>query len=293
MQGLRIRKRLTAQYAGTLPTGKTITVDVATRATDGANSGAGFMMAEDEVVQPFALPRLQYEQEHTANTAGTNNEEGAATDGSDTGAKAFNHLSLEIIGDDEDADAMDMEEVLPVSVDVTDGVPKTMAQLAEAAVRNSSKVAREQSVENEDDADMEEYVPDANTKSNGTTSMKTNEKGRILRSTPTKAVPNDPHQTRSQAPRRASRKRAREPDAEDEDDPSAPVSDGSELSDEPSTPATPAPRASRVKKGAAPAPAPTPPSAGGRTLRARRTKTADQLAEERQREAAYRRAVAQ
>lgn len=299
MQGLRIRERLSTQYATRVPKEITIEVEVESK----PNDGGGFLMVEDGVVQPHALPRFQYVQEQDVLSSsvvrppGTNKqgerEVRSIADGGDTGTRNFPHLSLEVVGaEDED---VHMEEV-PVTAIEPNGAPRTMAELAEEATRTQRKRVRAPSEDDAEEIEEIQRVPAAEppTKVNGT--------ARTTRSsTRTKINPTPPNgsatKAHSQPVRRVSRKRAREPDTEDEADEGsdAAVDEESELSDVPSIAPPPSKRPSRTAKraAAAPVPAPAPVSGGGRTLRARRTKSTAEVAEERKREAAYRRAIAQ
>ncbi|KZT18608.1 Rad4-domain-containing protein, partial [Neolentinus lepideus HHB14362 ss-1] len=274
IHGLRIRDRLKKQYAGgsasASPSKQHVEGDEMEREEEEQGREAffepgGYLTAVDDIIKPFTLPKYQHATFQSAGpsrrsspeppNAEEDHNEGPTTP---NGAVA---LTMETIGD-EDAD-QEMEEV-QVSEPVLSGVPKTMLELAEASVQQAQDNARRRSLAPQA---ISSPVPLANETQRR--SSRTNSTRRTLSTTGNKnTITLD-----------GRRKRARE-------DPSDSYGDAVKSPGE----ASPTKRA----RGRNDVPvASTTPAISDRVLRTRKSKTTAELEAEREKELAYRRAIAE
>jgi xeroderma pigmentosum group C-complementing protein len=266
----------------------------------------GFLTGADEVVQPYALPKYQHMQIQPNIGKPKIGKVAEAREhilGDDHSRSA--RMTLEVVGDEEDED---MEQVvLPVQEeDVGEGrIPKTMQELAEEAadaknrevekIAQNNRLADEGTIESSLKTARKEQVKEktiGKTSTNKTTGRVTRLSAETMRPSPKPTHKLPPVQTTTQS---RSRKRARDDDSEEEAEPSEGddlAGDESELSALSEVEMTS--RRSRRSPVNLPAPtaSTTPAQTGGRTLRTRKAKTAEEVTAEREREAAYRRAIA-
>jgi len=273
IHGLRIRDRLKKQYAGggasASPSKQNVEGDEMERKEEEQGREAffepgGYLTAVDDIIKPFTLPKYQHAAFQSAGpsrrssaeppNAGEDHNEGPATP---NGAVS---LTMETIGD-EDAD-QEMEKV-QVSEPVLSGVPKTMLELAEASVQQARDNARRGSL-------TPQAISSPALLANETQrrSSRTNSTRRTLSTTGNNTI------TLS-----GRRKRARE-------DPSDSDGDAVESPGE----ASPTKRA-RGRNGVPVAS--TTLAKSDRVLRTRKSKTTAELEAEREKELAYRRAIAE
>ncbi|KAH9947442.1 Rad4-domain-containing protein [Amylocystis lapponica] len=259
VHGLRIRQRLQEQYADRGHQESSI----ADEPGEDAQPQGGFLTGADDVVQPYTLPRNFHEVlPQTSTTISLAPRIAEEDDSSEVDmvevavrSRPADVAEETAVSQDDDDDA-DMADVFPVALEPPRStVPRTLRELAEA-----QEAARQTA-----DAQVATAAPsgtgsDARGKTTGANTRSTRPGAPSKKATP-----------KSDA--RRTRKRARQGDA-------GGASGGED------TTAVRAPPAKRARAGPAHVPAPT------RVLRARTAKSAAQIQEEKEMEAAYRRAVA-
>lgn len=280
IQGLRIRQRLQEQYADRSEPQSRTTKDesadagVPTTEQEDQQPG-GFLSTADDVVQPYTLPRNLHDvipDPLPLATAPPSQNENSTVPAAEPSVGPTAHPSsgftLETFDIEED-------EAPPSAMVQTNGaakavVPKSMRELAESAEHAMPAEPDEVLVLPSLVPHTPEPGPRARTLRTAQTSARTSRSGT---NTPARRA------TARAAPRRG-RKRTRDDNGTDED-----TDDEAEVEDSAPPAATPAKRARTVK-------AAEPVVKSDRVLRSRRGKSAAQVEEEREQEAAYRRAIA-
>ncbi|TCD70140.1 hypothetical protein EIP91_004610 [Steccherinum ochraceum] len=271
VHGLRIRQRLQEQYAdrSERPSGDA----TPTSQADGpgevevsvpVQGAGGFLVGADDVVQPYTLPRDVHDKPKTPPPVASRFIPmlGELDDAPAPGPSTTALRPVALGEDDFDEDDMDMvEEVIPTPA----AVPKTMRELAEDAERERKKSGYSSPVEELLPPSVPLVAPTP--KINGRTNDRKSQSGT---GTPT---------TRGRAKATSTRKRTRREATSD------PEVDDEVVEVE----VRPAPA-----KRARPTPTPkaTPTVKSDRVLRTRKSKTEEQMREEKEMEAAYRKAVA-
>ncbi|KAI0042401.1 Rad4-domain-containing protein [Auriscalpium vulgare] len=261
IQGLRIRQRLQEQYAGD-GDGKTAAEPRVNRAADDLDEGApepqrgGFLTGADDVVQPYTLPRYQHvafaspQPSRSVSELRTASPTTSAIDDPNTpGGRTplFDDL-LEVVDDG----APDEDEAAVPVLPSTNGVPRSMAELAEAAAAQRASGSAPSAVRD------------------APTMPQTRARGGTMQ------APGRPRATARKRRARAASSPAASSGQED--------ASGDKVQS--------AAAGGRPTKRARRSGANMPPPATDRVLRARRGKSAAKEAEERAQEDAYRRAVA-
>ncbi|KAG8966439.1 hypothetical protein FRC03_011977 [Tulasnella sp. 419] len=292
--GLRIRERLAKQYSNSTA----LTAVTASKpnenpeATQDISEGGGFLLNEHDtnVVQPYSLPKPQHFVPSVLVGGPTKNDDNLVGEVEDS------PIIYESFGesDEEGSDGMDPMDgfgVLALEGRSTDRLaPKTMVELAEEAeVRktsseeeiltntggNGKRITRSVARPTEDIGSPQSV--------HGTTVSSTHARRSVTRKT-TRSAPT-PKRTR-----RPNEKRRRPASSASSAASSEEGSDESSLTDEEDSQRTPAKRqrlATNLEtKG-------SEPISSGRTLRPRKGKTEEQLREEKERERAFKRAIAE
>lgn len=271
VQGLRLRKRLQEQYGadaerqgvGTvdedkygppevnyaLPNPAGLLADSQMPEVVHDKQGGGFLLVADDVVEPHHLPRYQHVIPPPPSTS---HAEPVKCGDEQVAFEDVMDFPLETMDDDQDQDIEDVPSShQPLQ---TNGVPKTMQQMAEDAIRHQLRnSSRGPPVDGEYQLAAKTVIPQTRTTRSSRTAIRSN-------SISGKVVPRP----------RPDRKRLR-------DEGSGPVSD-SEGS-----------RSLPVKRARNPT---TTPAPTGRLLRPRPPKNAAKIQEEIEQEVAFRRAVA-
>ncbi|EPQ51119.1 Rad4-domain-containing protein [Gloeophyllum trabeum ATCC 11539] len=285
IQGLKIRERLKKQYANRGAGSNTATTESDEKVREGdIDNGeeqereafvepGGYLTAVDDIVQPFTLPKYQHLADLVAKSRP--NGSGAVEQDGDIETAASDDIPpmiMEVIGDDGDA-SEDMEEI-PVSAPVLSGVPKTMRELAEESARKTS-------VSLEPDASMAEKLP-TTVPSPAPAPVNSAEQRatRSSRGNSTRNTPSTTTERKSGVGRRNNRRKRARGELSDSD------LGEDQLENAQSEESSP------VKKVRG-RPNTASPVKSDRVLRVRKSKTAAEVEEERDRELAYRRAVAE
>ncbi|TFY83199.1 hypothetical protein EWM64_g818 [Hericium alpestre] len=298
VHGLRLRKRLQEQYAdeGQGLSGASHQKD-SKKATDAADQlpededahiqTGGFLTGADDVVQPYSLPKTQHPVLDTPRDSTSPVPPGrmrisAATSMLDESEAVDMPAGLDIVMDEEDEE---MEEIIPTPgpSGQTNGVPKSMAELAALATAEDKKISAPPLTESARPSIVPEPQSLSALRANGIAigpSGSRNSRSGTASPSGSRNSPFGDVTTAKKAPPRLRRvaptkgsKRAR---AES-------VSDASE--EEVST------QPPSRKRSKAPAPVSAP--ASDRVLRSRRGKTAAHLQAEQDQEAAFRQAIAE
>ncbi|KAK7690126.1 hypothetical protein QCA50_006775 [Cerrena zonata] len=279
IQGLRIRDRLLREYGDRQPTSSVNDVKIDEvqpehELEENVIAPGGFLTSADDVVQAYTLPRSVYAAPRSPTSLHTPNQAEEAVNRLDDSQDQPD--PLEIIPDSEGED--DLQEIdIPTEVPepvITNGVPKTMRELAEAAEREQADKSSDDEVEI---IAMPSIAQRAIDKANGKNTPSSRGRSRKGTSTPT-ASTSSPKKTPKGRTSARTRKRPREE-----------VDSEGQPSDEEQRVHTPS---KRPRSRAAPT-TPVGVEKSDRVLRSRRGKSETKLAEEKEMEKAYRRAIAE
>ncbi|TFK52131.1 Rad4-domain-containing protein [Heliocybe sulcata] len=274
IQGLRIRDRLKRQYTDAGQIASTSKRDDEGNEPEKVGQEeereafvepGGYLTAVDDIVRPFALPRYQHVAFESA--APSRRSSPGPTNGAEEPSTSDHVTPLTMDSVDDDILDEEMEEV-QVPQSVLSGIPKTMAELAEASARRTQI-----NTVNADIAPQAIPIPSA------TTPSAQRRSGRTSRTNSTPGTLSSSTGGLNTTARNGRRKRTRED-----------VSDSEEQAAKSAGESSPNKRA-KTKKSI-PVVSATPVRSD-RVLRTRKTKTSTELEEERERELAYRRAVAE
>ncbi|CAL1713034.1 unnamed protein product [Somion occarium] len=269
IQGLRIRQRLQEQYADREPQATTEGEKPIEEADEEhVPAAGGFLTSADDVVQPYSLPRSVYAAPKSPSPSSLQPPSAADNVQEHAGPSNGVPLSLEEIPDSEGEEELEVVPI-PNGGAAIGGVPMSMRELAEAAERQPKEAPLVDEVEYFPSPPPPSVAQRALEKASGKSTPRSRARTRSGTSTPRSA------KTAKEKTPQKSRKRTRE-DVESD-------VETDEVQDVVPTPS----KRTRVK------PAPPPVVKSDRVLRARKGKSESMLAEERELEEAYRKAVAE
>jgi len=238
-------------------------------------TGGGFLVDADDVVQAFHLPRYQYQQDSLAPSPQFVDSIVNGDDGQDTNGDVPDVMSYDVELMDVDSDIDDVIPMLPASGNGA-GAPKTMRELAEDAARKEKNANL--SGRDDESTDGEDYDPSPSVSTLVDKSKRLTRSSGATYTTGTPTGGRNTPATKRKAPVQSKRRGSAKKRAINDE-----VESDTEVQNQSSTA-----KRGRIRAAVVPALTTTAPT---RVLRPRSSKSHTQIQEEKEREEAFQQAV--